>query len=461
MIKIFPLILILLFVAGVTAQAQENNYIQVRGDSLVGKTINGEMVREVHGNVVITQGNVLINCLHAIQYISRNEAELIGNVVIHQDSMTITTQRGYYFGDTKKSVSDTSITLDDGKVILTAKRGRYDFEDHRAFFRDSVLMRDSVSDLSSDSLTYFKDENRIVAVGNVIISDTANTIKADSLEHFRNTRITFADHNVRVINPENNIILYGQHLENYPERNYTLVNKNPLLVQIDTTLGRGGTADSTMRIDTLVIKSNIMETYRDTANIFIATDSVRIVRGDFASVNDLTYYYRDEGKIITHKLKKSTQPYLWYENTQLTGDSVAINLERNRIRSLDAYGKAFIISQNEYDHSRYDQTSGDTVHMYFRNSRLEETKIRGNVFSIYFQYDLETPNGLTKSSSRNALVTFYKNKVDEIRLYGSPNSEYHPEELIKGKIDSFVLAGYVAFKPKPTKDELTGEIENH
>lgn len=459
-IKILFLSMVFVFLA----KAQNNDYIQVKGDSLVGKTINGEMVREVHGNVVITQGNVLINCMHAIQYISRNEAELIGNVVIHQDSMTITTQRGYYYGDTKKSVSDTLIKLDDGKVILTAKRGKYNFEDHKAFFQDSVVMKDSVSNLISDSLTYFKDENRMVAVSNVSISDTANTIKADSLEHFRDTRITFADHNVRVINPENHITLFGEHLEDYPGKNYTLVNINPVLLQVDTTYSKNenieGIIDSTIKIDTLVIKSKIMETYRDTANIFIATDSVKIVRGNFASVNNLTYYYRDDGKIITYKVSKTApQPFLWYEDTQLTGDSVSINLEKNRISSLDAYSNTFIISQNEYDPARFDQTSGDTVHMYFENSRLRETKIRGNVFSIYFQYDQSTPNGLTKSSSQNANILFEKNKVDQIRLYGSPNSEYYPEKLVKGKEDSFALAKYIGFKAKPIKEELLNHLD--
>ena len=76
------------------------------------------------------------------------------------------------------------------------------------------------------------------------------------------------------------------------------------------------------------------------------------------------------------------------------------------------------------------------------------------MFSIYFQYDGETPNGVTKSSAKNAAIMFKDNKVDEIRLYGAPNSEYYPERLVKGKADSFVLAKYIAYKKKPTKEEL-------
>ncbi len=490
MLKIFFKIILLIFAAASFLSAQ-NNYIQVKGDSLVGKTINGEMIREVFGNVVLTQNNVVITCNQATQFISKNQAELIGNVVIKQDSITITTARGFYFGDEKKSVSDTDVKLEDGKVVLTAKRGEYFFDEHRAFFQDSVVLKDSVSTLTADSLTYFKDENRIVAVSNVNIADSASIITADSLEHFRKTRITFADHNVKVVNKTNNLILFGEHLEDYPEKHYTLVNKKPVLLQIDTSYvhsadslaySNSQQADSTMKIDTLVIRSRIMEAYRDTLNYFKATDSVKIVRGNFASLNDFTIYFKKAEKIITYKTSDSTlptgqaglpdgeagaQPYLWYENSQLTGDSVTISLDNNKIRFLKVNKNAFIISQNEYNPVRFDQTSGDSVLMTFENSKLIQTDVWGNVFSIYYQYDGKEPNGLTKSSSQNAVILFgnpslrdKNSKVDEIRLYGSPNSEYYPEKLVKGKEEGFVLARYVAFKQKPAKEILLEGIKS-
>jgi len=463
------IIIIILFNASITLFAQEN-YIHVKGDSLVGKTVDGEMIREVYGNVVVTQGNVVITCNQATQYISKNEAELIGNVIIKQDSMTITTARGYYFGDAKKTVSDTTVKLEDGKVTLTAKHGRYFFDEHRAFFRDSVRLQDSVSVLTSDSLTYFKDEDRIIAISNVNIVDTASSISADSLEHIRKTRVTYANHNVKAVNRENHLIMFGEHLEDYPERHYTVVNKKPVLLQIDTSYvrkvdslsnGNGQQPDSAMQIDSLLIKSKVMEAFRDTLDYFKATDSVSIVRGDFASVNNLTLYYKKEGQIITYKTSDSTaQPYLWYENTQLTGDSITIFLDHNRIHFLKVNDNAYIISQNEDYNNRFDQTSGDSVFMTFENSRLQKTNIWGNMFSIYYQYDEGRPNGLTKSSAQNAVINFADNKVEEIRMYGSPNSEFYPEKLVRGREDTFVLSKYVAFRKRPGKESMLKNISN-
>lgn len=87
------LILIFVFLLSVLSVAQQSKLITVIGDSLVGRMVNGESTREVYGNVVLTQGKVKITCNKAIQYISRNEAELIGDVIATKDTLTIKTPR--------------------------------------------------------------------------------------------------------------------------------------------------------------------------------------------------------------------------------------------------------------------------------------------------------------------------------------------------------------------------------
>lgn len=62
-------IVLLIFLLSCFVFAQETEHVVVVGDSLIGKTINGQNVREVIGNVVITQGDVVITCKKAIQYL--------------------------------------------------------------------------------------------------------------------------------------------------------------------------------------------------------------------------------------------------------------------------------------------------------------------------------------------------------------------------------------------------------
>ena len=460
--KFFILIICFLISRNIYSQ-EKQNIITVVGDSLVGRMLNGETVREVFGNVVLTQGNVRITCKKAIQYISRNDAELIGNVIATQDTLVITTDQGYYYGNERKAESVSGVTLNDKKVVLTADTGSYFFNDSKAVFKSRVILKDTSSTVTSDQLIYYKDEGKTVAIGNVKIIEGNNIIKADSLVHFRESRITIADRNVKISSLENNTVVYSQHLEDYPEKHYTFINQSPLLIQIDTTYINATKTDSLssmrdtsgMQIDTLIIRSQKMESFRDTSDFYKAIDSVRILRGMFASVNNFTEYFRKEGKITTEKiLPASPQPILWYDNSQLTGDSTVVYIKGNNIDKLDVERNAFILSQNKIFKNRFDQISGNKIIIRFEKGNIVQTDVYGGIHSIYYLYDGDTPNGLTKSSSESAKIYFEDNKVSTVKLYGTPNSEYYPEKQVKGSEPAFTLPGYVIHNNRPEKQNL-------
>jgi lipopolysaccharide export system protein LptA len=450
--KLFVFILILFSQA---LFAQQNQLIIVIGDSLVGKMVNGESTREVFGNVVITQGDVIINCDKAIHFISRNEAELIGNVIARKDTLTIKTPRGFYYGNLSKTRSNAGVYLDDKKVILTADSGEYYFNEDRAFFESKVRLYDTTTTLTSNELTYFQQQNRAVAIGDVLIIDSENEIIADTLEHFRNSKITFAFSNVRLINLKNNSEIYGEHLEDYRERGYSLIDVKPLFIQVDTSYVEYEDSTKEMQLDTLFIRSRIMEAYRDSSQRFYAIDSVSILKSDFASQNDLTIFYRQDDKIVTAKINETAkQPILWQENSQLTGDSITIYLDENNIKQLDVDGTSFMLSQNEYNLERYDQTSSTQIKIFFTDSKISRADFYGNVYSIYFMYDGETANGLTKSNSAETTVLFENNEVTEVKLYKNPASEYYPEQQVTGNEKSYLLPRFVVLQNKPTKEEM-------
>lgn len=439
----------------IRVNAQQNKMITVIGDSLVGKMINSESVREVFGNVIITQGNVRITCDKAVHFISKNEAELIGNVICTQDTLTIKTPRGYYYGNTRKTESHSGVFLDDKKVILTAENGEYFFDEHRAFFESKVKLYDTTTTLTSDQLTYFQQQNRAVAIGDVLIFDGENQIIADTLEHFRDSKITYAFSNVRLISLQNNSEIYGEHLEDYREKKYTKIDVKPLFVQVDTTYtdNENGTRD--IKLDTLFISSKLMEAFRDSVERFYATDSVKIIKEEFSSINDLTVFYRLDEKIITQKIgADSKQPVLWHDKSQLTGDSITIYLNNNKIKQLDVDGTAFMLSQNKNYSVRFDQTSSAGIKLFFVDSKISRAEFYGNVFSIYFMYDGETANGLTKSNSASTTVLFENNEVSEVKLYKNPASEYYPEKQVAGNEKNYLLPRFVILQDKPDKIEM-------
>ena len=455
MLKTSFLIILILIFSGYLFGQNEGERIIVSGDSLIGKVVDGESVREVIGNVKLNQGNVHVTCDKAIQYLARNEAELIGDVIAKQDSLTLRTPRGFYYGNLKKTKSTSGIILDDTKVVLSADSGEYFFDDNRAFFQTNVNLIDSVTKMFANKLTYFRDIDKSIAVGDVRINDGKNIITADSLTHFRKRNYSIAEGNVSIKNLKDNITIFGSHLVDDGELKYTLIDKNPLLIQIDTTINKSEDSVKSVSIDTLFIKSKVMEGFRNETNIFKATDSVKILRGAFASINDLTTYYRDKEKIITDKISEDApRPKLWYENSQLTGDSITIYLKDGQITSLDVNGNSFMLSQNKNFKERFDQTSSDSVYLFFSENRLQRADFSGKVQSIYFLYDEEKPNGLVKSTAQRAVIVFEKNEVEQVRLYGSPTSEYHPEEKVAGLERTFTLPKFVFNENRPVKEEF-------
>ena len=97
--------------------------------------------------------------------------------------------------------------------------------------------------------------------------------------------------------------------------------------------------------------------------------------------------------------------------------------------------------------------------MYFDGGNISRVEVEGSVYNVYYMYtDEQKPNGLTQSSAESALLNFKDKKVNEVRLYGSPKSEYYPENLVGGKEQTFALPGFNVVVNRPEKNELLKQI---
>ncbi|MBI1932016.1 MAG: LPS export ABC transporter periplasmic protein LptC [Ignavibacteriales bacterium] len=440
------IIILFIFITLQIFAQDKHKQITITGDSLKGKLIEGENFREVIGNVVITQDDVIITCLKAIQNISKNSAVLIGNVVVKQDSVVITTEKGNYYGNEKITTSDTLVHLQNNSTNLIANTGLYNLETKIAEFNGDVLFYDSVTTLRSQKLIYEKEIEKIIATKNVEVSDSVSKINADSLIHLRNTKLSEGYGDVKIYSKENNVTISGKQLLDDKQNNISKIFGDPFLIQIEAL------SDSTY--DTLYIQSKYMEAKSDSGSKLIAIDSVKIIRGDFLSNNDYTIYDKAVEEITILKQNEKPVPILWYENTQITGDSLYIHLDSSKIKNVEIIKNAIMISQDSVYQFRYNQMSGDTIYLYFNDGDLSQTNVNGNVLSIYYLFDEKEPNGLLKSSGEKFKIFIADNKVTDVKLYGSPVSEYHPENLVKGNEKSFTLPTFILYSNKPDKKKF-------
>lgn len=440
------LFLIIFLYTSIFAQ-EKTEIIRVVGNSLIGKNINGVNYREVVGDVVLTQGDVKVTCSKIIQNLSNNNAELIGNVIVTQDTTIIKSQRGFYYGNEKYIYSDKKVSLEDGHVVLTADSGYYYFDLKKSVFLSHVKLVDSVNTLKSKKLIYFNDIQKAIAIGKVNISDAESTIFCDSLIHLRANKKSNAYNNVKIVNSKQRLSIVGDELIDEGEINYTRIIGNPILTKIDTT--------DDGKEDTLFIKATMFEAKEDSVKRLLAIDSVKIIRGELFSVNNFTVLYRDEERLMTKKMKgDKNSPVLWYSNSQLVGDSINIFLSDNKLDSIHIRNESTIISQNEEFAFRFDQVFGDLINLYFYDGKLKMTDVQGGVLSIYFMFEEGKPNGLMKSSSNKAKMIFENNEVSNVSMFESVQSEYHPENLIKGNELDFSIPSFIIYKNKPNKSDF-------
>lgn len=384
-------------------------------DSLVGRLIDGVAVRELIGSVRFRQERVRVSCDRALQFVESGRVELTGNVVVNDDSVIMTAPRGTYHRDERRAEAFEEVDLNDGHVRISARYGEYFVTPRIAVFRSDVRVRDTSSTLTGDSLVYFRNERRSVAVGNVTVE-----------------------------NATDNITIRGGRFENTAAPPYSRMTLRPVLVQFDTTaLGR---------IETLVVRGRVMESFRDSLRRMVVTDSVEIVRAALSGTGGTAVFFTEGDSIYL----RST-PVVWYGESQITGDSMNVYLEERRLRRVVVRGNAVAASRSDPRRpERLDQMTGETMQMIFEDQELQRIELDVRAISVYHLYDDTTANGLNKTSGDRLVVRFRDRKVDAIAVSGGVEGQYVPEKLLEGHDAEYALEGFtwIEQRPQPRPDDF-------
>lgn len=417
LLRLIGLKILVLVLCG-TSLSQERVIELKSANELRGREINGEDVRELIGNVHFVQPTregslVKVWCQRALRYMKQDKIELFGNVRIVKDSVTMRAQEGVYYGKEQRARLDRGVQLERGGRIIKAVVGDYFTQEKRAEFSGSIIVQDSISETRCDRLSYFEAEDRSIATGNV-----------------------------RVFSPKNNTTVFGDSLVHFEQEKYTLVPKNPLLMQVDTT--------SSGLVDTLLIRSDVMEAFQDTARRFIAIANVVMVRSDVSSRSSrATYLIRDERIIL------QGQPVVWHAESQISGDSIIVTLKNRRLSTVYVEGRAMAISRADtLRPHRFDQLTGRIMRMYFEDDELTRIEVDRTATSLYYLYDGDRPNGANRSSGDKIFIDFENKKVDRIKIIGGVEGRYFPEEMIARKERDFNLDGFHLRTDRPRRKHL-------
>jgi lipopolysaccharide export system protein LptA len=351
--------------------------------------------------VEFVQDSVIVRCDRAVHHPSMNRADLYGHVIVLRDTVTLTAPRGVYDGEKKQAFGYDGVRLTNRRLVLTASDGDYLVDDRVAHFRDGVKVVDSTTTITGNELTYFENDHKSIVVGNV-----------------------------KVVNSRDNATMVGGWLEHLDDKKYSKMLQAPRYFQIDTS--------SAGETDTLVIISGQMESTEDTTRRFIGTDSVQLVRGALSGKCSLGFFYPDKDLVELQK-----EPIIWYEESQVTGDSIHIELKSRRLDRVFVHGDAFAITQSDSLYvNRFDQMMSQEMILYFSNDKLERIEAEGTATSLYFLYDQGEANGVNKASGDRIVLYSEEGRAESIKVQGGTEGQYVPEKLVGGSEAKYDLGGF-------------------
>lgn len=472
--------LIILFFLNTCLISYSQEKIELKkADKLTGKTEGTETIREVSGNVNFIQGNIIVYCNTATQFVEANRVELRGNVRIYQDAVSLFTEKATYFGNDQKAICENGVTLKDPNATLRADYGVYTFSDYKAHFKGDVIIVNPTYKITSKELIYYRNTEDSYCSGNVKVVTDSMVIKSEYLNFYRRQGKTFAwenvsiekdsgiiysdtltnysfekksiaSGNVRLYSYKDNMAVAGDYLENYDLTYYTLISGNAELIRPDNNS------------DTLFIFSNTIESYRSPPQHYIAKDSVNILKGQFLSKCGKAIFYVKTDSTKDDVILENN-PVVWQDNMQLTADSIHAEIRNKKIENLFARKLSvlpktkfsFLIVENfSIDfRDRYDQIKGNHITILFSNNKIERVLVDTNSNGIYYSWEDKKANGINIIQGQNMVIYFdTAQKVIKLRVDKDPVGEYVPENLINS-VERF-LPDFIVRTDKPEKEKL-------
>jgi lipopolysaccharide export system protein LptA len=176
--------------------------------------------------------------------------------------------------------------------------------------------------------------------------------------------------------------------------------------------------------------------------ILIAHHHAKLFKSDLQAKADSMFYSSGDSTIRCY-----VKPMLWSEGSQLSGDTIFLQMKHKKMDNMTMFPNAFIVNIEKDDSLHFNQLGGKRMRGYFRESKIVRMDIDGNAETIYFSRDSakKTVDGMQRSISSRMRVNFKDNKPTRLAFYVKPENRYGP--LDKFTEDDKILKGFI-WKPK-------------
>ncbi len=419
---------------------------------------------EAFGNVMITQPDGTQAISDYLRYTGNKKlAFLQGNVSLTDGKDNLWANEVYYDMNTKIGTYEQGGTLQSDATTLTSNSGVYNLRTKDARFTEDVHVYDPEYTIRSDDMGYNTETKITTFFGpSVVTSDSSvltthcgtyhskqqtahfpcrssiltkeQYMEADSLYYDKIIAFAKARGDVIAIDTVQDITLYCQYADMDEYHKTTLATVKPVLKKMNGEDSLFIRADTFYMAPVVPIKDSIKiiktegkgkkkkqvevmiadtTAAPDTADLryFIGYHHVKIFSDSMQGLCDSIVYSQEDSI-----MRMMYDPVVWSRRSQITGDTILLYTDSNKLKKLYIPDKAFVVSQSGPDKAQlFDQVQGKTLTGYFVDNAMREVIVKPNAEAIqYSKDDNDAYIGVNQASSVRMRVLFVEQQIDYI-----------------------------------------------
>ena len=435
----------------------------------------GENNVEAFGNVHITQpGGTQVQSDY-LRYIGDKKlAYLRGNVKLDDGKNSLYSEELTYNLGTKVAVYEQGGTLQADATTVSSNKGTYNVNTKQARFTEEVIVTDPQYTTTSEDLGYNTGTEVVDFYGplpSTVINDKSTLIttsgtydtkrevakfskrtslrnkeqfaEGDKIDYNRNTGYGYATGNVIAIDTVQHSTMYSDFAA-YNEQSRILIStrfpvlkqmneKDSLFIAADTFYSAPEVFKAPKPKDTTVVRKPKVKRNRAVSDSVKAADMAIPAAESTADTSAPRYYigyhnvriFSDslQGRCdsISYSGKDSVMrmmgnPIVWSRKSQITGDTILLFMENNKIKRLFIPSNAIIVSLAGPEKAElYDQVQGKTINAFFENNTINEMIVKPGAETITYQKDDSGAYiGVNQSESERMHVYFKNEQVQRI-----------------------------------------------
>ena len=391
----------------------------------------GTKIGVYNNNGTLEADSTIVTSSRGEYNVKSKEARFAGNAIIKDPQYHTKSDDMSYNTETKMThfFAKSIVVGDSGRSILQTSGGYYDSHAGLAYFNTPSSLWYYAQYIEADTLYYNKTSGLGYAHGHVIAVDTSHhsTIYCGRATYYQKRRVMWAVQKpvLEQVNGRDTLYIRADTFYSAP------MASNKILAE------KTKTGDSTAANISVLKKNNTgiaeqpkkikkkkqillpeTKTFVDTSAAdstaplcFVGYHHVRIFSDSLQGVCDSISYTQSDSM-----MRMIYNPVAWSRNSQITGDTIIMQLDSSHIKSITVPNNAFIVSLAGPEGSGlYDQIQGRTLKGYFKKNTITNLHISPNAEAIYYTKDEHNAFlGVSEAKSVKMNIFFVNQKIKKI-----------------------------------------------